>query len=78
MGLSIFGFGRGTSRVKLVSEGGATLDTLVEGNQKTRIELRKLRAGHEAFDWDKSVDDTDEIDLEDIMAEDIPEAENGA
>ena len=65
--LTIFQTG-GDVNVKLTSEGGASLDTLVRGQGQATLELRKLRAGKEEFDWGASVDD---LDPEDYLPEEV-------
>ena len=66
--LTIFQTG-GDVSVKLTSEGGASLDTLVRGQEQATLELRKLRAGKEQFDWGASVDG--DIDPEDYLPEEV-------
>ncbi len=69
MGLSIFRKKDDTQTVTLASEGGASLDTLVDQNEQALLEQRKLRAGKEEFDWAKSVDE--DLDPEDYTPEEV-------
>lgn len=53
--------------VTLTSEEGNTLDSVVEGQEKILTELKITRKGNEAFVYGEEVEDSDEVDLEEVL-----------
>ena len=59
-------FPSGTSDVRLETKESNTIDTVVEGLGDITRELKLTRKGNEAFIYGEDVEDSEEIDLEDI------------
>ena len=65
--LSIFSKGD----ININSEENNTIDTVVQGLGDIKRELMLTRKGNEAFVYGEPVEDSDEVDLEDIAPEEV-------
>lgn len=59
-------FGSSTTEVSLKTTENNTIDTVVESLGDLKRELQLTRKGNEAFVYGEEVEDSDEVDLEEI------------
>ena len=52
--------------VSITSEGGNSVDDVISKLERLINEARLNRAGHETWDWNKLVEDDDDIELSDL------------
>ena len=64
--LSIFGGHDISGEVSITSEENNSLDSVITALENTLRELRLTRLGHEEWSWGQAVEDSSDIDLEDI------------
>ena len=59
-------FPQATSEVSFKTEESNTIDTVVTRLKDVERELKLTRKGHEAWTWGDEVEDSEDIDLEDM------------
>ena len=59
-------FAKESGEVKLTSDENNTLDTVVESLGDIKRELKLKRKGDEAFIYGEDLEDTEEVDLEEV------------
>lgn len=59
-------FNSGATEVNLKTEENNTIDTVVEKQEDILNELKLTRKGNETFVYGEAVEDSDEVDLEEI------------
>ena len=62
-------FDEGDREVRLTSEGGETLDSLITAQKNILDELKLTRKGHEEGLWGEEVEDNDNINLSNVIIE---------
>ena len=62
-------FPQAVSEVSLASEDNNTFDTMIDEISDMARELKLTRKGHEVWNWGDFVEDSEEVDLDDIEPE---------
>lgn len=64
-------FSKEPTEVKLTSEGGNSLDSVVEELKDIGRELLIQRKAKEAFDYGEEVEDNEDVDLDDVPEKEV-------